>query len=88
VKGSDWMEALFFLEPHKALVTGDLLVGRNGGIELPVTWFPKDEQQWVRDELKPDLRNRLGKLPIELVLVSHGDPVLEDGAAALAKALA
>ena len=88
VKGSDWMEALFFLEPHKALVTGDLLVGRNGGIELPVTWFPKDEQQWVRDELKPDLRNRLARLPIELVLVSHGEPILNEGAAALAKALA
>jgi len=27
-------------------------------------------------------------LPIELVLVSHGDPVLQDGAAALDRALA
>jgi glyoxylase-like metal-dependent hydrolase (beta-lactamase superfamily II) len=88
VKGSDWVEALFFLEPHRALVAGDLLIGRNGGVELPVAWFPKDEQEWARDELKPDLRKRLAALPIELVLVSHGEPILENGAAAVVKALA
>jgi glyoxylase-like metal-dependent hydrolase (beta-lactamase superfamily II) len=88
VKGSDWMEALFFLEPHRALVTGDLLIGRGGGIEMPVEWFPKDEREWAENELKPDLRRRLSALPIELVLVSHGEPVLTDGAAALNKALA
>jgi hypothetical protein len=87
VKGSDWVEALFFLEPHRALVVGDLLVGKEGGIELPVDWFPKGEQEWAERELKPDLRRRLGALPIELVLVSHGDPVLHDGAAALDRAL-
>ena len=88
VQGSDWVEALFFLERHRALVAGDLLVGRDGGIELPVSWFPKDEQEWARDELKPDLRKRLAALPVELVLVSHGEPVLEGGAAALDAGLA
>jgi glyoxylase-like metal-dependent hydrolase (beta-lactamase superfamily II) len=88
VQGSDWVEALFFLEPHRALVAGDLLVGREGGLELPVAWFPKDEQEWARDVLKPDLRKRLAALPVELVLVSHGEPVLEHGAAALDDALA
>jgi hypothetical protein len=87
VKGSDWVEAMFFLEPYGALVAGDLLIGKDGGIELPVTWFPKGEQEWARDELKPMLRQRLGALPVELVLVSHGEPVLEDGAAALDRAL-
>jgi glyoxylase-like metal-dependent hydrolase (beta-lactamase superfamily II) len=88
VKGSDWMEALFFIEPHRALVSGDLLIGRDGGIAMPVEWFPKDEQEWAERELKPDLLHRLGGLPIELVLVSHGEPVLENGAAALKRALA
>jgi glyoxylase-like metal-dependent hydrolase (beta-lactamase superfamily II) len=88
VKGADWSEAMFFLEPQRALVVGDLLVGTDGGIALPVDWFPKGEQDWARDELKPMLRERLGALPVELVLVSHGGPVLEDGAAALARALA
>jgi glyoxylase-like metal-dependent hydrolase (beta-lactamase superfamily II) len=87
VKGSDWMEALFFLEPHRALVAGDLLIGKDGGIEMPVAWFPKDEREWAETELKPDLRRRLAALPIELVLVSHGEPVLENGAAALQEAL-
>jgi hypothetical protein len=88
VKGSDWVEAMFFLEPHRALVAGDLLVGTDGGIELPISWFPKAEREWAEDELKPMLRERLGALPVELVLVSHGEPVLEDGGAALERALA
>jgi hypothetical protein len=87
VKGSDWVEAMFFLEPHRALVAGDLLIGKDGGIELPIPWFPKGEQDWARDELKPQLRERLAALPVELVLVSHGEPVLEDGSAALDRAL-
>jgi len=89
VKGSDWVEALFFLEPHRALIAGDLLIGRpGGGVELPVGWFPKGEQDWAEQKLKPELRKRLAELPIELVVVSHGEPVLEDGAAALERALA
>ena len=89
VKGSDWVEALFFLEPHRALIAGDLLIGRpGGGVELPVGWFPKGEQDWAEQKLKPELRKRLAELPVELVVVSHGEPVLEDGAAALERALA
>jgi len=87
VKGSDWMEALFFLEPHRALVAGDLLIGRDGGVEMPIPWFPQDEREWAETELKPDLRRRLAALPVELVLVSHGEPVLADGAGALDRAL-
>ena len=89
VKGSDWVEALFFLEPHRTLIAGDLLIGKaGGGIELPVGWFPKGEQDWAQQELKPELRKRLAELPVELVVVSHGEPVLDDGAAALERALA
>jgi hypothetical protein len=68
-------------------VTGDLLIGKNGGIELPIEWFPKAEREWAERELKPELRQRLGALPIELVVVSHGEPVLGDGAAAVDAAL-
>jgi glyoxylase-like metal-dependent hydrolase (beta-lactamase superfamily II) len=87
VEGADWKEAMFFLEPHRALVVGDLLIGTDGGIELPIGWFPVAEQDWARRELKQDLHARLSPLPIELVLVSHGEPVLADGHAALAQAL-
>jgi glyoxylase-like metal-dependent hydrolase (beta-lactamase superfamily II) len=87
VKGSDWVEAMFFVEPYRALVVGDLLIARDGRIELPVGWFPKHEREWARTELKPLLRERLSALPIELVLVSHGEPVLTGAAAALEQAL-
>jgi hypothetical protein len=87
VKGGDWVEALFFLEPHRALVAGDLLIGKDGGVELPVNWFPKGEQEWAERALRPELRERLERLPVELVIVSHGEPVLENGADALRRAL-
>jgi hypothetical protein len=87
VKGADWVEALFFLERYGALVAGDLLVGDRGGVEVPVRWFPKGEQDWAEQELKPELRERLGALPIEMVLVSHGEPVLENGSEALRRGL-
>jgi hypothetical protein len=87
VRGSDWVEALFYLEPYRALVAGDLLIGADGGIQFPVQWFPKAEQEWAETTLKPELRERLDKLPVELVLVSHGEPVLAEGHAALARAL-
>jgi hypothetical protein len=87
VHGGDWVEALFYVEPHRALVAGDLLIGQDGGLELPVLWFPKGEQEWAENTLKPELRERLKKVPVDLVLVSHGEPVLTDGRAALDRAL-
>jgi hypothetical protein len=87
IRGSDWVEALFYLQPQRALVAGDLLIGADGEVELPVQWFPKGEQEWAERTLKPELRERLGRLPVELVLVSHGEPVLSDGRAALDRAL-
>jgi hypothetical protein len=87
IRGADWTEALLFLEPWRALVVGDLLLGdAEGGVEVPVSWFPTEEQDWARTDLKAQLRELL-ELPVELVLVSHGEPVLENGAAALHQAL-
>jgi hypothetical protein len=43
---------------------------------------------WAELQLKPELRERLGSLPVELVVVSHGEPVLENGADALRRGLA
>jgi glyoxylase-like metal-dependent hydrolase (beta-lactamase superfamily II) len=88
VEGADWVEALFYLKPWRALVVGDLLIGDDeGGIRVPLTWFPKEEQDWARAGLKDRLRNLLD-LDVELVLVSHGEPVLDNGHAALERALA
>jgi glyoxylase-like metal-dependent hydrolase (beta-lactamase superfamily II) len=87
VEGADWVEALFYLEPWRALVVGDLLIDDgDGGLRIPLSWFPKEEQDWARAGLKERLRAVLA-LDVDLVLVSHGEPVLEDGHAALERAL-
>jgi hypothetical protein len=87
VHGSDWVEAMFYLEPWRALVIGDLLIGRAGEILVPVDWFPTEEQDWARVDLKQRVRDAIGDRDVELVLVSHGEPVLADGRIALERAL-
>ena len=88
VHGADWVEALFYLAPWRALVTGDLLIGTDGGgVRVPVEWFPTHEQDWARVELHEKLRDATKGLDVERVLVSHGEPVLENGRAALDRAL-
>ena len=58
--------------------------GRGGGARLEVSrvWFEGRYEQTVA-ELRPLL-----DLPVDRVLVTHGEPMLEDGHEALAKALA
>jgi hypothetical protein len=81
-------EAMFWISEHRALVPGDRLLGDgSGGLRLcPESWMrylsPPLSTQGLRGLLEPLL-----ELPIEAVLVSHGEPVLEDGRAALARAL-
>jgi hypothetical protein len=87
VRGSDWVEAIFYLAAWRALVVGDLMIGSNGGVRVPVEWFPTEEQDWARTELRDKLRGATSDLDVELVLVSHGEPVLEQGRAALDRAL-
>ena len=77
-------ETMFWLPDHSALVTGDSLMGDGrGGITVcPDTWLEGDTPALLRGELRSLL-----DLPIELVLLSHGEPVLADGHAALEQAL-
>jgi glyoxylase-like metal-dependent hydrolase (beta-lactamase superfamily II) len=86
IDGADWAEAVFYLAPFRALVAGDLLVA-DPVLRVPVSWFPTEEQDWARADLKNRLRSILDE-PVELVLVAHGDPVLEGAQDALARALA
>jgi hypothetical protein len=88
VHGADWVEALFHFAPWRALVIGDLIIGDGGGLRVPVEWFPTEEQDWARSDLREKLRDATVDLDVELVLVSHGDPVLEQGGQALDRALA
>jgi glyoxylase-like metal-dependent hydrolase (beta-lactamase superfamily II) len=79
-------EVVFWIPAHGALVPGDVLLGSDGGgLRLcPPSWLPSGVGHLeLRAALAPLL-----ELPVERVLVSHGDPVLANGHAALARALA
>ena len=52
----------------------------------PPGWLRYLEPGLTHGELRDALRTLLD-LPVELVLVSHGEPVLDDGRAALERAL-
>ncbi len=83
-------ETLLWLPGPRALVPGDRLVSFGDGGELrvcPATWLEYLPSGLTVDALKERLRPLLD-LPIELVVVTHGEPVLQDGHAALSKALA
>jgi hypothetical protein len=77
-------ETVFWIPEHRAIVPGDVLLGvGDGGIRLcPDSWLPKGSREPVRAALRPLL-----DLPVERVLVSHGQPVLSGGRDALAAAL-
>jgi glyoxylase-like metal-dependent hydrolase (beta-lactamase superfamily II) len=78
-------EVVYWLPEHGALVPGDVLLGDGrGGLRLcPASWLPeKVDQARLAESLRPLL-----ELPVERVLVSHGEPVLEGAQVALAVAL-
>jgi glyoxylase-like metal-dependent hydrolase (beta-lactamase superfamily II) len=82
-------ERPLWLPSHRALVFGDTVVTTPGN-DLRV-WLqdPVDEKRlrWYRDRYAPTF-DPLLELPVERVLVTHGEPVLKDGAGALRDALA
>jgi glyoxylase-like metal-dependent hydrolase (beta-lactamase superfamily II) len=77
-----WEERAYWIPEHAALVFGDLVLARDGGLELPRTWIGDERYDEVREGLRPLL-----ELPVERMLVTHGEPVLEGGRDALARAL-
>jgi glyoxylase-like metal-dependent hydrolase (beta-lactamase superfamily II) len=78
-------EVVYWIPQHSALVPGDVLIGDGGrGVTMcPESWLP-DGTGHV--ELAASLRPLL-ELPVERILLSHGDPVLEGAPAALRAAL-
>jgi glyoxylase-like metal-dependent hydrolase (beta-lactamase superfamily II) len=78
-----WDERVYWIPEHRSLVFGDVLLERDGRLELPRSWIGDENYDATAEALRPLL-----ELPVERVLVAHGEPVLEDGQAALAAALA
>lgn len=81
-------ETMVWLPGPRALVPGDRLLGDGaGGLRLcPEGWLRYLPSGIGLAELREALRPLLD-LPVELVLVSHGEPVLENGREAIAGAL-
>jgi hypothetical protein len=82
-------EEMVWIEEHAALVPGDRLMSDGaGGLRLcPESWLGYLGNGLTADELRGALAPLL-ELPVEMVLVSHGDPVLGDAPAALRRVLA
>lgn len=81
-------ETMFWLAEPRALVCGDRLMGdgRGGVCICPESWLRYLDEPPSLDELREALRPLLD-LNVQRVLVSHGEPVLRDGAAAIRRAL-
>ena len=84
-------EVVFWLPQHGAVAVGDVLLGAGAkphATDDPLRLCP---ERWLGKATHADLRSALAPLldlPVEHVLVSHGKPVVGDGAAALAAVLA
>jgi glyoxylase-like metal-dependent hydrolase (beta-lactamase superfamily II) len=63
-------DLVLWVESHGALVAGDTLIDRGGGLELPVDWLPKGA---TREQALAVLRPLL-ELPVEIVPATHGGP--------------
>jgi hypothetical protein len=82
-------ETMVWLPKVRALIPGDRLLGdeERGGVRMcPDSWLRYLPSGMKQAELRESLRPLLD-LPVELVLVSHGEPVLENGREAIAAAL-
>jgi len=83
-------EVVYWLPEHKAVVVGDVLLGAGAKPHAtseplrlcPERWLGKAKHKDLRKSLRPLL-----DLPLERLLLSHGDPVLRDGKQILAAVL-
>jgi glyoxylase-like metal-dependent hydrolase (beta-lactamase superfamily II) len=90
IVGLEKSETVYFIEPHRALVFADAVLGAGGGKVrvAPPSWAENslEGQSLYEQEFRASLR-RLLDLPADSLLVSHGEPVLSGGREALAEAL-
>jgi hypothetical protein len=82
-------ERMVWIPEHGALVPGDRLLGapRSGLRVCPDSWLGYLGGRTTPAKLRAELRKLLD-LPVRMVLVSHGEPVLRDAKRKLARAVA
>jgi hypothetical protein len=83
IEGADERQVAYFIRPHAALVVAEIFQVDVDG-RLRVCRSPALSRP---EELEASLE-RIMELPVERLLVSHGEPVLEDAKARMAEALA
>jgi hypothetical protein len=83
-------EVVYHIPEHRALVVADALIGAGEGrLRVPPARWAEETDEGQRryhEEFRASLRGLLA-LPIDMVLVSHGEPVLTGGDRALREAL-
>ena len=81
-------ERVFWIPEHGALVPGDALIAHPDALRIsPQPWLDVLGGGSTREQVAEDLRPLLD-LPVERILVSHGEPVLDGAKEALRRALA
>jgi hypothetical protein len=83
-------EVVYWLPEHRAVVAGDVLLGAGAKPRATADALRLCPERWLGKRTHDDLRETLRpllELPVERVLVSHGEPVLTDGKRALAGVL-
>jgi hypothetical protein len=80
-------EIPFELPSHRALAFGDTVLEIAGELRVWAELDSERRRTWYERRFLPTLEP-LTKLDVEGILVTHGEPVLRDGARALAEALA
>jgi hypothetical protein len=83
IEGADERQVAYFIRPHGALIVAEIF-----GVDIFGELYVGQSPALVRpDELEASLARIMG-LPVERLLVSHGEPVLEDARTLMAEALA
>jgi glyoxylase-like metal-dependent hydrolase (beta-lactamase superfamily II) len=84
-------EVVYWLPAHRSVVVGDVLLGAGAKPRTSDDPLRLCPERWLgTKQTHADLRRSLApllELPVERVLVSHGAPVLADGARELARVL-
>jgi glyoxylase-like metal-dependent hydrolase (beta-lactamase superfamily II) len=80
-RGVDEGQVAFFVEEERTLVVAEFFVGTPTGLELCPSPAERDLAEFAASMCE------LRRMPIDRVLVAHGQPVFEAGAEAIAAAL-
>ena len=83
-------EVVYWLPEERAVVVGDVLLGAGAKPRPTSDLLRLCPERWLGKGTHDDLRRTLRPLldlPVERVLVSHGEPILSGGKQALAAAL-